>query len=102
MIVDSPGVGDEMDEMVIQYLPAAFAFIYVANSANAGGVQNDRVSTWINVSPFRRFIRMLKAFIPSYYVKKTGSLQSGLNTGGPSSVPKLPRVSILFCILRTI
>ena len=44
MIVDSPGVGDEMDEMVIQYLPEAFAFIYVANSSNAGGVQKDRVS----------------------------------------------------------
>lgn len=44
MIVDSPGVGDEMDEMVIQYLPEAFAFIYVVNSSNAGGVQKDRVS----------------------------------------------------------
>ena len=47
MIIDSPGVGesDEMDEMVTQYLPEAFAFIYVINSANAGGVQKDRVST---------------------------------------------------------
>lgn len=45
MIVDSPGVGDEMDEMVIQYLPAAFAFIYVANSSLGGGVQKDKVST---------------------------------------------------------
>ena len=33
-----------MDEMVTQYLPQAFAFIYVINSANAGGVQKDRVS----------------------------------------------------------
>ena len=34
-----------MDEMVIQYLPEAFAFIYVIDSANAGGIQRDRVST---------------------------------------------------------
>ena len=72
MIIDSPGVGesDEMDEMVIQYLPEAFAFIYVANSSIGGGVQKDRVSTRINVSPFRRFIQMLRVFIPSYYKKK--------------------------------
>ena len=48
MIIDSPGVGeaDEMDDMVIQYLPEAFAFIYVANSSLGGGVQKDKVSTW--------------------------------------------------------
>lgn len=34
-----------MNEVVTQYLPEAFAFIYVINSANAGGVQRDRVST---------------------------------------------------------
>ena len=47
MIVDSPGIGesDEMDEIVEQYLPNAFAFIYVINSTNAGGIQEDRVST---------------------------------------------------------
>lgn len=46
MIVDSPGIGEspEMDGMVFQYLAEAFAFIYVINSANAGGVQPDRVS----------------------------------------------------------
>ena len=46
MIVDSPGVGesDIMDEIVLNYLPNAFAFIYVINSSNAGGVQTDRVS----------------------------------------------------------
>ena len=49
-IIDSPGVGetDEMDEMVIQYLPKAFAFVYVINSANAGGIQKDRVSILIS------------------------------------------------------
>ena len=47
VIVDSPGVGEyaEVSEVVIQYLPRAFAFIYVINCANAGGVQKDRVST---------------------------------------------------------
>ena len=34
-----------MDDMVIQYLPEAFAFIYVANSSLGGGVQKDKVST---------------------------------------------------------
>lgn len=45
VIVDSPGVGesDIMDDIVMNYLPNAFAFIYVINSNNAGGVQKDRV-----------------------------------------------------------
>ena len=49
VIIDSPGVGDsdEMDNMVIQYLPEAFAFIYVTNSSLGGGVQKDKVNTWI-------------------------------------------------------
>ena len=33
-----------MDNIVVQYLPNAFAFIYVINSTMAGGVQRDRVS----------------------------------------------------------
>ena len=62
VIIDSPGVGesDEMDEIVIKYLPEAFAFIYVANSTNAGGVKKDRVSTWIIESPFREFTHGVK------------------------------------------
>ena len=46
VIIDSPGIGesDIMDEIVKQYLPEAFAFIYVTNSTNAGGIQKDRVS----------------------------------------------------------
>ena len=46
MIIDSPGVGesDITDEIVARYLPKAFAFLYVINSANADGVQKDRVS----------------------------------------------------------
>ena len=33
-----------MDKMVVQYLPKAFAFVYVISSANADGIQKDRVS----------------------------------------------------------
>ena len=32
-----------MDDIVKEYLPEAFAFIYVINSENAGGIQRDRV-----------------------------------------------------------
>lgn len=46
VIIDSPGVGESeiMDEIVREYLPEAFTFIYVINCTNAGGVQKDRVS----------------------------------------------------------
>ncbi|XP_068705727.1 uncharacterized protein [Montipora foliosa] len=45
VIIDSPGVGESenMDEIVTQYLPQAFAFIYTISSCNAGGVQKDRL-----------------------------------------------------------
>ncbi|XP_060591472.1 uncharacterized protein LOC132746369 [Ruditapes philippinarum] len=44
-IVDSPGVGecDAMTEKLVKYLPKAVAFIYILNSANAGGVQEDTI-----------------------------------------------------------
>ena len=44
-IVDTPGVGEseETTNILINYLPEAVAFIYVINTTNAGGVQNDRV-----------------------------------------------------------
>ncbi|KAL9964138.1 hypothetical protein ACROYT_G027725 [Oculina patagonica] len=50
VIVDSPGIGesDIMDDMVKEYLPEAFAFIYVINTANAGGIQKDRVEKLID------------------------------------------------------
>ena len=35
-----------MDDIVVNYLANAFAFIYVINSSNAGGVQRDRVSNY--------------------------------------------------------
>ena len=45
MIVDSPGIGESttMDDIVKEYLPEAFAFIYVINSENVEGIQPDRV-----------------------------------------------------------
>ena len=45
-----------MDKMVVQYLPKAFAFVYVINSANAGGIQKDRVSILILFSSFYRYV----------------------------------------------
>lgn len=44
-IIDSPGIGEEesMDEMVTQYLTQAFAFVYVIDTSNSGGVKEDRV-----------------------------------------------------------
>ena len=59
MIIDSPGVGesDEMDKMVVQYLPRAFAFVYVINSANAGGIQKERVSILTLFSRFYPYVR---------------------------------------------
>lgn len=44
-IVDTPGVGESpsMTNRLFEYLPKAIAFIYVLNSANAGGIQDDKV-----------------------------------------------------------
>ena len=46
VIVDSPGIGDseKVCNIALEFLPKAFAFIYVINSTNAGGTQDDRVS----------------------------------------------------------
>ena len=46
MIVDSPGIGDteQVSEITLEYLSQAYAFLYVINSPNAGGLQEDRVS----------------------------------------------------------
>ena len=46
VIVDSPGIGDteQVNKIALKYLPKACAFIYVINSSNAGGLQEDRVS----------------------------------------------------------
>ena len=45
VIVDSPEVGesDIMDDIVVNYLQNAFAFIYVIESSNAGGIQSSEL-----------------------------------------------------------
>lgn len=45
VIVDSPGIGESaiMDDMVKEYLPEAFLFIYVINNSNASGIPRERV-----------------------------------------------------------
>lgn len=45
VIIDTPGIGesDEMDKIVMDYLPKAFAFMYVLNGTIAGGIQKDRI-----------------------------------------------------------
>ena len=60
VIIDSPGVGESeiMDEIVTEYLPRAFAFIYTINCLNGGGVQKDRVSDKIaklNMKRLRKY-----------------------------------------------
>ncbi|KAL9963754.1 hypothetical protein ACROYT_G027290 [Oculina patagonica] len=66
MIVDSPGVGenDDMNESVLDYLPNAFCFIYVINSTNAGGIQEDRLGVLLSgASRLKREAKMdLKLF----------------------------------------
>ncbi|RMX41275.1 hypothetical protein pdam_00023432, partial [Pocillopora damicornis] len=45
VIVDSPGIGDSkrVSEITLKYLSQAYAFIYVINTINAGGLQQDRL-----------------------------------------------------------
>ena len=47
--MDTPGIGegDEMTKRLMDYLPNAVAFIYVINSSNAGGIQDDRVRKYL-------------------------------------------------------
>ena len=56
-IVDSPGIREEksMDEMVTQYLTQAFAFVYVIDTSNSGGVNKYRVGIEITLS----FLKLL-------------------------------------------
>lgn len=39
-----------MDNMVIQYLTQAFAFVYVIDTSREGGVKTDRVGIEITLS----------------------------------------------------
>lgn len=45
ILVDTPGLGDneEMVDILLKYLPNAVAFIYVINTANAGGIENNKI-----------------------------------------------------------
>ncbi|XP_022802296.1 uncharacterized protein LOC111339834 [Stylophora pistillata] len=55
VIIDSPGIGDSksVSEITLKYLSRAYAFIYVINTPNAGGLQKDRLmlilSEWIKL-----------------------------------------------------
>lgn len=46
VLVDTPGIGPnvEITQKLMEYLPNAVSFIFVITVANAGGMQNDRVS----------------------------------------------------------
>ena len=50
VIVDTPGIGSggKMVKYTEHYLSKSYGFIYVINSANAGGVQKGRVSQAIS------------------------------------------------------
>ncbi|XP_035666883.1 bacterial dynamin-like protein [Branchiostoma floridae] len=65
-IVDSPGVGENerMTQQVMEYIPQAFAFIYVINSANAGGVQEDRLQKLLRTLIEKKSTKELQAFHP--------------------------------------
>nr|XP_006813734.1 PREDICTED: mitofusin-2-like [Saccoglossus kowalevskii] len=65
-IVDSPGIGEnrEMTKQVMEYLPNAFGFIYVINSANAGGVQKDRLQKLLRSVAVSNDGEQLKTFDP--------------------------------------
>lgn len=49
IIVDTPGCGDkeqkEVADKMMSYLPNALAFVFVINVSNAGGLQDDRVTS---------------------------------------------------------
>ena len=47
ILVDTPGISDKNQEkaanLMMEYLPNAFAIVFVLNVANSGGIQTDRV-----------------------------------------------------------
>ena len=48
ILVDTPGIADKTQEdvakLMMDYFPNALAVVFVVNVANAGGIQEDRVS----------------------------------------------------------
>lgn len=51
VIVDTPGIGGSgnMAKLAEKYLSKSYGFIYVVNSANAGGVQKDRLQNFMRL-----------------------------------------------------
>ena len=57
-----------MTDLVKSYLPSAFAFIYVINSSNAGGLQPDRVATALKyIYPNSNYNKKLKTKNPKLF-----------------------------------
>ena len=50
VLVDTPGIGDKTQvhaaKLMMDYLPDAFAIVFVLNVASSGGIQTDRVFTY--------------------------------------------------------
>ncbi|OPL33857.1 hypothetical protein AM593_08200, partial [Mytilus galloprovincialis] len=46
IIVDTPGIGENegLDKMLLDFLPHAVSFVFIANARNAGGIHDDRLS----------------------------------------------------------
>lgn len=61
IIIDTPGIGETemMDNMLLEFLPHAVAFVFVVNAKNAGGIHEDRVimSFHMHQMSFRRYIK---------------------------------------------
>ncbi|XP_060075713.1 uncharacterized protein LOC132555383 [Ylistrum balloti] len=51
VLVDTPGIGErrQMTKLVEKYLTKSFGFIYILNTANAGGVQKGRLRDFLRI-----------------------------------------------------
>lgn len=45
ILVDTPGIGanDNLDTILLDFLPQAVSFVFIVDASNAGGIQHDRV-----------------------------------------------------------
>ncbi|XP_076071922.1 uncharacterized protein LOC143043543 [Mytilus galloprovincialis] len=45
IIVDTPGVGEneQLDNLLLDFLPNAVSFVFIVNASNAGGIHKDRL-----------------------------------------------------------
>ena len=57
ILVDTPGIGDKNQEqaanLMMDYIPDAFAIVFVLNVASSGGIQADRVFSHITLISIR-------------------------------------------------